>query len=248
MPAHWGTLTGLYWMSSRGKRGLSSAYMDSPGKGSSATLKTRDSGYGGSMSSLESGPDSSGYSGSLENSDYEQHATRDYDAESLDNLSLPDPALICEPELLYDRGEDLVCCDLLTLVELLLSETHIPELRCSKLVVSGRFLARVGRQLQHLSTTEPCGLKGALLDMYVEHGKAVYSIGQLTADPSVVPTFRLNLIFVLEPGLWPRIQSLFSAPPAITPGFGQALKLGPGFRVLKKKLYSSDELHDDEDC
>lgn len=255
MPAHWGTLTGLYWMTSRGKRGSPSAHPDFPAHGTRPSLKQCDSRFSCSMASLESGvesgPDSnlenSGYCGSLENSDCEIPNAQDFDAESLDNLSLPDAALICEPELLYDRGDELLCCDLLALIELLLNETHIHALRCSKLVASDRLLSHVGRELLHLSTSEPCGLKGALIDLYVEHGKAVYSVGQLTVDPAVVPTFQLTLILLLEPGLWPRIQSLFTAPPAIIPGFGQALKLGPGFRVLKKKLYSSDELLNEED-
>lgn len=250
MPAHWGTLTGLYWMSSRGKRGSSPAHSKAP------SLKQCDSRFRCSMASLDSsveiGPESvletSGYCGSLDSTDCEITNTQDYDAESLDNLSLPDPALMGEPELLYDRGEELLCCDLLALIELFLNETQIHALRCSKLVASDRLLAHVGRELLHLSNSEPCGLKGALVDLYVEHGKAVYSVGQLTIDPSVVPTFQLTLILTLEPGLWPRIQSLFTASPAITPGFGQALKLGTGFRVLKKKLYSSDELPDEEDC
>ncbi|XP_069096489.1 DNA damage-inducible transcript 4 protein [Pleurodeles waltl] len=256
MPAHWGTLTGLYWMSSRGKRGSPPPHPTAPLHGTRPSLKQCDSRFSCSMasleSSMESGPESSletsGYCGSLESSDCEITKAQDYDAESLDNLSLPDPALMGEPELLYDRGEELLCCDLLALIELLLNETQIHALRCSKLMASDRLLAHVGRELLLLSNSEPCGLKGALIDLYVEHGKAVYSVGQLTVDPSVVPTFQLTLILSLEPGLWPRIQSLFTASPAITPGFGQALKLGPGFRVMKKKLYSSDELLDEEDC
>lgn len=47
----------------------------------------------------------------------------------------------------------------------------------------------------------------------------------------------------LDSRLWPKIQGLFSsANSPFVPGFSQSLTLSTGFRVIKKKLYSSEQL------
>ncbi|NXQ72186.1 DDIT4 protein, partial [Quiscalus mexicanus] len=92
-------------------------------------------------------------------------------------------------------------------------------------------------ELLRLACSEPCGLRGALLDLCVEHGKACHDVGHIAADPGVVPTFQLTLVLRLDSRLWPKIQGLFASGPAFAP-----LKLSTGFRVMKKKLYSSEQL------
>ncbi|XP_006090357.1 DNA damage-inducible transcript 4 protein [Myotis lucifugus] len=102
---------------------------------------------------------------------------------------------------------------------------------------------QVGKELLRLAYSEPCGLRGALLDVCVEQGKSCHSIGQLALDPSLVPTFQLTLVLRLDSRLWPKIQGLFSsANSPFVPGFSQSLTLSTGFRVIKKKLYSSEQL------
>lgn len=82
-----------------------------------------------------------------------------------------------------------------------------------------------------------------LLDVCVEQGKSCHSVGQLALDPSLVPTFQLTLVLRLDSRLWPKIQGLFSsANSPFVPGFSQSLTLSTGFRVIKKKLYSSEQL------
>lgn len=84
---------------------------------------------------------------------------------------------------------------------------------------------------------------GALLDVCVEQGKSCHNVGQLALDPSLVPTFQLTLVLRLDSRLWPKIQGLFSsANSSFVPGFSQSLTLSTGFRVIKKKLYSSEQL------
>ncbi|NXP62407.1 DDIT4 protein, partial [Chloropsis cyanopogon] len=92
-------------------------------------------------------------------------------------------------------------------------------------------------ELLRLACSEPCGLRGALLDLCVEHGKVCHDVGHIAADPAVVPTFQLTLVLRLDSRLWPKIQGLFASGPAFAP-----LKLSTGFRVMKKKLYSSEQL------
>uniref|UniRef100_A0A3Q1GNB7 DNA damage-inducible transcript 4 protein n=1 Tax=Acanthochromis polyacanthus TaxID=80966 RepID=A0A3Q1GNB7_9TELE len=115
-------------------------------------------------------------------------------------------------------------------------------LRCTKLLIPEKLLEHIGQELLHLAASEPCGLRGALIDLCVEQGAACESMGQLSVDPYLVPTFQLTLVLRLESGgLWPKIQGLFSKSPS-TPAVRQAIKLSTGFRVIKKKLYSSEEL------
>ncbi|NWH90481.1 DDIT4 protein, partial [Aegithalos caudatus] len=101
----------------------------------------------------------------------------------------------------------------------------------------GSLQAQVRTELLRLACSEPCGLRGALLDLCVEHGKACHDVGHIAADPAVVPTFQLTLVLRLDSRLWPKIQGLFASGPAFAP-----LKLSTGFRVMKKKLYSSEQL------
>lgn len=117
-------------------------------------------------------------------------------------------------------------------------------LRCTKLLIPEKLLEHIGQELLHLAASEPCGLRGALIDLCVEQGANSYeSMAQLSVDPYLVPTFQLTLVLRLESGgLWPKIQGLFSTKSPSTPVVRQAIKLSTGFRVIKKKLYCSEEL------
>ncbi|XP_075466895.1 DNA damage-inducible transcript 4 protein [Ascaphus truei] len=155
------------------------------------------------------------------------------DIAALDNISLPDSDLLSDPE-----GE-LLCSSLLKQIQHCLTKAKISSLRCSRLLLPDELLRHLGQELLHLAYSEPCGLRGALIDLCLEHGKDCYNVAQLSVDQCVVPTFQLSVLLRLDSRFWPRLQGLFSTRPA--PGFGQSLKLSPGFKVLKKKLYSSEE-------
>ncbi|KAG8435146.1 hypothetical protein GDO86_013193 [Hymenochirus boettgeri] len=156
------------------------------------------------------------------------------DLEAWDEISLPDSELLNDPE-----GEQL-CPSLIKLIKRCLAKAKINSLRCSRLLIPDELLCNLGHELLHLAYSEPCGLRGALIDLCLEHGKDCHSVAQITVDHAVVPTFQLTVLLRLDSRLWPRIQSLFSTKPV--PGSGQSLKLSPGFKVFKKKLYSSEEL------
>ncbi|XP_074855601.1 DNA damage-inducible transcript 4 protein [Carettochelys insculpta] len=158
------------------------------------------------------------------------------DAEYLDDISLPDFDLLNDPE------DELLCNNLMKLIQVSLNKANINSKRCSRLVMPGQLVSQVSKELLHLAYSEPCGLRGALIDLCVEQGKECHSVGQIAVDPNLVPTFQLTLVLRLDSRLWPKIQGLFSSGTSFTPGFSQSLKLSTGFRVIKKKLYSSEQL------
>lgn len=147
-------------------------------------------------------------------------------------------------DLFYDPMEEMILKEVVDLIARSLREAKDSDcaLRCTKLLIPEKLLEHIGQELLHLAASEPCGLRGALIDLCVEQGATCESMGQLSVDPYLVPTFQLTLVLRLESGgLWPKIQGLFSKSPS-APVVRQAIKLSTGFRVIKKKLYSSEEL------
>nr|XP_020460892.1 DNA damage-inducible transcript 4 protein [Monopterus albus] len=148
-------------------------------------------------------------------------------------------------DLFYDPMEETILKEVVDLIARSLREAKDSDcaLRCTKLLIPEKLLEHIGQELLHLAASEPCGLRGALIDLCVEQGSTCESMGQLSVDPYLVPTFQLTLVLRLESsGLWPKIQGLFSTKSPSTPVVRQAIKLSTGFRVIKKKLYCSEEL------
>lgn len=148
-------------------------------------------------------------------------------------------------DLFHDPMEEALVREVVGLIAGSLREAKESDcaLRCTKLLIPEKLLEHVGQELLHLAASEPCGLRGALIDLCVERGPVCESVGQLSVDPYLVPTFQLTLVLRLESGgLWPKIQELFSTRSPSAPAVRQAIKLSTGFRVIKKKLYCSEEL------
>ncbi|XP_010779174.1 DNA damage-inducible transcript 4 protein [Notothenia coriiceps] len=151
----------------------------------------------------------------------------------------------CNEDLFYDPMEETILKEVVDLIAGSLKEAKDSDcaLRCSKLLIPEKLLEHIGQELLHLAASEPCGLRGALIDLCVEQGAVCESMAQLSVDPYLVPTFELTLVLRLESGgLWPKIQGLFSTKSPSTPVVRRAIKLSTGFRVIKKKLYCSEEL------
>lgn len=143
----------------------------------------------------------------------------------------------------HDPLEETLRKEVVALIAHRLIEAKDSTLRCSKLLIPEKLLEHIGQELIHLAATEPCGLRGALVELCVEQGDACVNMGQIPADPYVVPTFQLTLVLRLDSGgLWPKIQGLFSNKSPTAPIVRHALRLSTGFRVIKKKFYSSEEL------
>lgn len=148
-------------------------------------------------------------------------------------------------DLFYDPMEATILREVVDLIARSLREAKDADcaLRCTKLLIPEKLLEHIGQELLHLAASEPCGLRGALINLCVEQGPVCESMGQLSVDPYLVPTFQLTLVLRLESsGLWPKIRGLFGANSNSTPVVRQAIKLSTGFRVIKKKLYSSEEM------
>ncbi|KAL0964746.1 hypothetical protein UPYG_G00328340 [Umbra pygmaea] len=140
-------------------------------------------------------------------------------------------------ETLLKEVVDLIACSL--------REAKDRALRCSKLLIPEKLLEHIGEELLHLAASEPCGLRGALIDLCVEQGGVCQSMEEIAVDPYLVPTFQLTLVLRLESeGLWPKIQGLFATKSQSTssPVKRPAIRLSTGFRMIKKKLYSSEDL------
>lgn len=144
----------------------------------------------------------------------------------------------CSPVIsTEDPFEGALCAETMDNLSDILEEASARALGWTKLLVPHQLLKHIGQELLHLATGEPCGLRGALIDLCVENGKSYQSIGQLSVDPSTVPTFHLT--FLLRPdlgGLWPKFTMKLS----------NTVRLSTGFTVVKKKLYSSSEVYIEE--
>lgn len=141
-----------------------------------------------------------------------------------------------------DPFEEFLCADVMQLVEQSLSEAKRGALRCFKLLVPEELSGQVAEELLRLAASEPCGLRGAVLHLSVEDGSVCKDVDRIVVDGSLSPTFELALVLRLEAGIWSRIQDLLTSGPSFTPGYSQTLRLSPRFRIIKRKLYGSNEV------
>ncbi|XP_067828451.1 DNA damage-inducible transcript 4 protein [Heptranchias perlo] len=141
-----------------------------------------------------------------------------------------------------DPFEELLCADVMQLIEQSLTEAKHGALRCFKLLIPDQLTAQVADELLRLAASEPCGLRGAVLHLNVQDHKVCKDVDRIAVDSSLPPTFELTLVLRLEAGFWPKIQDLLTSGPSFTPGYSQALRLSPRFRIIKRKLYSSTEV------
>ncbi|XP_059386287.1 DNA damage-inducible transcript 4 protein [Carassius carassius] len=172
-------------------------------------------------------------------SDSDNHSSAD-NASDAGSISLAD---LSESDLFFDPTEEALCKEVVQLIALNLTNAKDCVLHCSKLLIPETLLEHIGQELVHLSVSEPCGLRGALVDLCMEEDGSCEAVGQIAVDPYLVPTFQLTLVLRLDSrGLWPKIQGLFTGRSPSSPVVRRALKLSTGFRVIKRKLYSSEEL------
>uniref|UniRef100_A0A8C7ZSQ9 DNA damage-inducible transcript 4 protein n=1 Tax=Oryzias sinensis TaxID=183150 RepID=A0A8C7ZSQ9_9TELE len=127
-----------------------------------------------------------------------------------------------------------------------------PLLCCSKLLIPEHLMQIISEELLHLAVNEPCGLRGALIELCVDRGDqgSLCEVDRIAVDPTLVPTFHVTLVLRLESsGLWPKVQKLFrSGKPQGSPRPHSPLRLKSSFRAIRRKLYSSGELLIEECC
>ncbi|MBN3314393.1 DDT4L protein, partial [Atractosteus spatula] len=114
-------------------------------------------------------------------------------------------------------------------MELCLARAKKTELQCQEVLIPRQLAGRIARDALRTASDEPCGLRGAVIQVHLETGSAVRALGSIVPDRSVTPTFELSVVFKADQDNWPSLRHLF----------GKVLKLSPGFRLVKRKLYSS---------
>uniref|UniRef100_A0A3Q3R419 DNA damage-inducible transcript 4-like protein n=1 Tax=Monopterus albus TaxID=43700 RepID=A0A3Q3R419_MONAL len=72
-----------------------------------------------------------------------------------------------------------------------------------------------------------------------ELDKGCKRLERIMYDATVVPTFELTLVFKQDSSAWPSLRDFLFLATCFAPNFRHVLKLSPGFRLVKKKLYSS---------
>ncbi|XP_013889286.1 DNA damage-inducible transcript 4 protein [Austrofundulus limnaeus] len=156
---------------------------------------------------------------------------------------------LCESDstfFCYPPEETLAAGVVATITQSLNNGFHV--LCCSRLNLPGRLMQNLSEELLHLAVNEPCGLRGALIDLCVETGDqgSLCTVDQIAVDSTLVPTFHVTLVLRVESGgLWPKVQKLFKggkSPSAAQQRHHKTLKLSTSFRAIKRKLYSSGEL------
>ncbi|XP_023685170.1 DNA damage-inducible transcript 4-like protein [Paramormyrops kingsleyae] len=134
-----------------------------------------------------------------------------------------------EPDV--EQSEESRQVELTRRIELCLSDAKLSCLHCHQLQLPRQLTAHVARDILRCSADEPCGLRGALIQLYLETKGALQHVGSLTPDRSVTPTFELSVVFKADVEGWPALKQLFATD--------KALRLCPGYRLVKRKLYSS---------
>lgn len=117
---------------------------------------------------------------------------------------------------------------------------------CSRVILPDFLLRNINQELLHLASSEPCGLRGAVVDLCVDRGDQgpICALDQIVVDDTLVPTFEVTLVLRLDAGgLWPKVQKLFkgSASPQSPVKHCDTLRLSSSFKAIKKKLYCSGE-------
>ena len=127
-------------------------------------------------------------------------------------------------------------------IERCLSEAKSSALCCQVLLVPCQMTAKVARDMALCSAGEPCGLRGAFIMVYLEEdeeeagrkdGPVLKPLGVIRPDPTVTPTFELSVVLKADRGGWSSpLRRVFVGEVAV--------KLRSGYRLVKRKLYSSE--------
>uniref|UniRef100_A0A8C8DW18 DNA damage-inducible transcript 4-like protein n=1 Tax=Oryzias sinensis TaxID=183150 RepID=A0A8C8DW18_9TELE len=155
---------------------------------------------------------------------------------------------LAEPQRTADVAEDGTCHQLAKMFESCLSRAKKTTLHCSFVLVPEQLTRRIAREVLRLASCEPCGLRGCVLYVHLEAEKGCKQLERIAYDATVVPTFELTLVFKQDSTAWPSLRDFLFMGSCFAPTFRHVLKLSPGFRLVKKKLYSSSAGTVIEEC
>ncbi|KAA0709679.1 DNA damage-inducible transcript 4-like protein [Triplophysa tibetana] len=132
-----------------------------------------------------------------------------------------------------EEGEDgfLLQLELSKRIEKCLFDAKKASLRCQELRLPRRMTERVAGDILRASVDEPCGIRGALIHLFIENKGTLQNLGTVTPAESLTPTFELSIILRPDVDGWPPLKILF--------GGGKVLSLRREYRLVKRKLYSS---------
>lgn len=130
-----------------------------------------------------------------------------------------------------ERDERSLQLDLVRRIERCLSDAKTSSLKCRELLLPRRMISYIARDILAASTDEPCGLRGALIHLYLENKGSLQKLGNIVPTNHLTPTFELSVVFRPDQDGWPPLRNLFGAD--------KALRLRPEYRLVKQKLYSS---------
>lgn len=145
--------------------------------------------------------------------------------------------VVPEPNFNEMVFEERKCHYLVRILENCLSKSKQTRLQCSKVLVPEKLTRKIAHDVLRLSSTEPCGLRGCIIHVNLETGNVCKKLDKIVYDPSVVPTFELTLVFKQDSQSWPSLRDFFPRA-CFASGNKRTLILSPGFRLVKKKLYS----------
>ncbi|XP_043112962.1 DNA damage-inducible transcript 4-like protein-like [Puntigrus tetrazona] len=121
--------------------------------------------------------------------------------------------------------------DLARRIEKCLCEAKGASLSCQELRLPRRMTARVARDILRSAAEEPCGIRGALIHVFMESKGTLLKLGTVVPDQSLTPTFEVSVVLQPDLGGWPPLKILF--------GGRKVLSLRREYRLVKRKLYSS---------
>lgn len=135
--------------------------------------------------------------------------------------------------------EERTCQHLAKQIEQCLSISKKSQLHCQELLIPQYMSLRIAQDVLRMAASEPCGLRGAVIYVNLEHENTNKKLGKIVYDSTVIPTFELTLVFKQDNNSWPSLRDFFSIGTCFIHASRRVLKLSPGFRLVKRKLYSS---------
>ncbi|MBN3272995.1 DDT4L protein, partial [Polyodon spathula] len=136
--------------------------------------------------------------------------------------------------------EETTWLELAKQIEMCLSAAKKCRLQCQELLIPTHLSRRIARDILGMAASEPCGLRGAVIHLSLDIDSVCTPLGKIAQDSSAPPTFELTLVLKAEKSKCFNISHFFNVGTSLPPGTNKALKLSTGFRLVKRKLYSSD--------
>ncbi|RXM94550.1 DNA damage-inducible transcript 4-like protein [Acipenser ruthenus] len=141
---------------------------------------------------------------------------------------------------LEELMEETAWLELAKQIELCLSAAKKCRLQCQELLIPTHLSRRIARDIVGMAASEPCGLRGAVIHLSLDIDGVCTPLGKIAQDSSAPPTFELTLVLKADKSKCFSFSHFFNVGTYLPPGANKVLKLSAGFRLVKRKLYSSD--------